>query len=204
MDAFEHIVSEVLQQQGFWTRTNFRVKLTADDKRTIHRHTSPNWEIDVVAYNPSRCELLVVECKSYFDSSGVRADVFEGLRRKDEKLYKLFCDEVLRGVVFNRLVCQLVEAGLCNVTTPVLCLAAGHIYRNEENRLKDIFTNRGWRLLGPSSLKFELTKFLDIGYENSITAVVAKVLLSKEKNEPPIPDTDRKIEGAKKAGVVWE
>jgi len=37
MDAFESLVSSILDRDGFWTRTEYKVELTKDEKREIGR-----------------------------------------------------------------------------------------------------------------------------------------------------------------------
>jgi hypothetical protein len=178
MDSFEQVVAAILQRRGFWTQTSVKVDLTKAEKRAIGRHSTPRWELDIVAYRGSSNELAVVECKSFLDSPGVRCDTFEGSRPKDETRYKLFCDTTLRKVVLDRLVTQLVKLGFCAPNPKVsLCLAAGKIYRGEEARLESIFQQRGWRLWGPSFIRSELEALRDSGYENTVAAVVAKLLL---------------------------
>ncbi len=71
MNAFESLVEMLLRRQGYWTRTCFKVELTADEKRAIGKHSSPRWELDVVAYKGQTNEVLAVECKSFLDSRGV-------------------------------------------------------------------------------------------------------------------------------------
>lgn len=48
MDAFESVVATILEREGFWVRTSFKVRLTKDDKHAINRPSSPRWEIDVL------------------------------------------------------------------------------------------------------------------------------------------------------------
>lgn len=78
MDAFENVVVEILQRDGYWMRNVFEVELTKEKKRKIARPSSPRWELDVVAYSAKRNELLVVEGKSYLDSGGVAFHAFDG------------------------------------------------------------------------------------------------------------------------------
>jgi hypothetical protein len=103
MDAFEQVVSEILWMEGYWVRTSVKVKLTKEEKRQIGRHSSPRWEIDIVAYSGRKNLLRVVECKSYIDSAGVRASAFDKSNPKHAKPYKLFNEPKLRRVVFKRL-----------------------------------------------------------------------------------------------------
>src|SRR5712692_1973939 len=101
MDAFENIVASILQRQGYWTLTSVKVKLTKAEKRAIGRHSSPRWELDVVAYSGRDNELRVFECKSLLDSRGVPCSAFNGKDPLVAKRYKLFCDATLCKVVLG-------------------------------------------------------------------------------------------------------
>src|SRR5436190_21893483 len=110
------------------------------------RPSAPRWELDIVAYSGRENELLVVECKSYLDSAGVRAASFDGPKAAKETRYKLFSDELLRRVVLSRLETQLVEQGFCPAGTKArLCLAAGNIH-GDPVPLRAIFDAKGWKL----------------------------------------------------------
>src|ERR1700691_5039850 len=98
---------------GFWVRTSVKVELTKEEKRLIRRHSSPRWELDIVGYNGRDNFLRIVECKRYFDCTGVRASGFDGSNADHAKRYKLFNEPELRRVVFNRLCLQFVESGAC-------------------------------------------------------------------------------------------
>ena len=78
MDAFETVVASILQRQGYWTLTSVKVELTKAEKVKIGRHSSPRWELDVVAYRGKGNEVLAVECKSFLDSPGVECSAFDG------------------------------------------------------------------------------------------------------------------------------
>lgn len=176
MDAFEAVIAAILQRQGYWTLTSVQVELTKEEKRAIGRPSSPRWELDVVAYKGKTNEVRVVECKSFLDSPGVECVAFEGKNKKAETRYKLFCEQTLRAVVFKRLKHQLVTAGFCAPSPVVtLCLAAGKI-RGNEDWLQAHFERQGWVLLGPAYIRAELRKLRDSGYENSVAAIVTKLL----------------------------
>jgi hypothetical protein len=177
MDSFEQIVASILERHGYWTRTSVKVDLTREEKRTIRRPSSPRWELDVVGYRGCDNHLLVLECKSYLDSTGVQVSTFTGKQPKDEKKYKLFFDETLRNVVLTRLVNQLIEQGFC-LPEPKLTLGlvAGKVYGDEE-RLRDYFDERKMELWTPTVIREELIALKDSKYENSVAAVVAKILL---------------------------
>lgn len=182
MDAFEAVVAAILQRQGFWTLTSVKVELTKEEKREIGRYSSPRWELDVVAYRGKDNKVLVVECKSYLDSPGVDRGAFDGSNKEAETRYKLFSEEALRKVVFRRLEHQLVSGGFCAEGPTIrLCLAAGKI-KGDESWLQAHFKEKGWLLFGPEYIRQELVKLRDSGYENSVAAVVTKLLLRKAKS----------------------
>jgi hypothetical protein len=177
MESFEQVVATILDRAGYWVRTSVKVNLTREDKQTIGRPSAPRWELDVVAYSGRANELLVVECKSYLDSAGVRAASFEGPKAADETRYKLFSDESLRGVVLSRLETELVAQGFCPPGTKArLCLAAGNIH-GDSALLRAIFEAKGWQLFERSWLIAGLEALATESYENSVASVVAKLLL---------------------------
>jgi hypothetical protein len=124
----EQLVSEILWMEGYWVRTSVKVELTKEEKRRIGLPSAPRWELDIVAYNARDNILRVVECKSYFDSVGVRASAFDGSNADHATRYKLFNKPDLRQVVFNRLCLQMVGVGACREGAVVkLSLAAGKV-----------------------------------------------------------------------------
>jgi hypothetical protein len=179
MDAFEQLVSEILWMEGYWVRTSVKVDLTKEEKRLIGRHSSPRWELDIVAYKGGENLLRVVECKSFIDSLGVKASAFDGSRAEDAKRYKLFNEPELRRIVFRRLSLQLAEAGACQNAPEVrLSLACGKV-RNKSDRevIRAHFIAQGWELWDEAWLRDRLKRMAGQGYENQVSAVVAKLLL---------------------------
>lgn len=148
MDSFESMVAMLLEREGYWVKSSFKVDLTKEEKRIIGRPSSPRWELDLVAYKGLTNELLVVECKSFLDSPGVRFRGFDGSDEKDAKRYKLFNEPILRETVVNRLVLQLIESGSCaDSPSVILCLAAGKFAsENDRIKIKAHFTDKGWRV----------------------------------------------------------
>jgi hypothetical protein len=179
VDAFEQVVSEILWLSGFWVRTSVKVELTKEEKRLIGRHSSPRWELDIVGYSGRENLLRVVECKSYLDSTGVRACAFDKSDPEEAKRYKLFNEPELRKVVFNRLSLQFTETGACREAPEIrLSLACGKI-RNEADRgaIRTHFEAQGWELWDEPWLRERLREMAEQGYENQVSAVVAKLLL---------------------------
>lgn len=72
MDHFENIISTLLEAEGYWVRQSFKVNLTKEEKRLVGKPSIPRPEIDLLALNFSRNEVLVLEAKSFLDSPGVK------------------------------------------------------------------------------------------------------------------------------------
>jgi hypothetical protein len=177
MDAFEHVVSLMLQERGYWTRIGYKVELPKDVKKRLGNPSMPRVEVDVLAFSPIRKEVLVVECKSYLDSPGVTADDFDFRDEDKGGKYKLFNKARLREAVLKQLVTQLAKEELCAEQASVhLCLAAGKIRRGNEDRLSILFRENGWRLYGPIDVAQAVRKLADKGYDNDVATVVAKIL----------------------------
>lgn len=177
MDAFESVVATILEREGFWVRTSFKVELAKQDKRDMGRPSSPRWELDIVGYRPGDNLLRVVECKSFLDSRGVTIGAFEP-GSSGASRYKLFTEPTTREVVLRRLVAQLCEANSIRESPTVqLCLAAGKIVASEVDRLQALFDVNGWQLFGPAWIREQLIGVAASGYDNAVAAVTAKMLL---------------------------
>jgi len=176
MDSFETIVRTIFERKGYWVKTSLKVDLTKAEKRRIGRPSAPRWELDVVAYKGGLNEILVIECKSYLDSTGVKA---AGLKNgKHKERYKLFNDATLQKVVFNRLVAQLAKSGSCPKSATVkLCLAAGKVAtKNDREELNEYFMAKGWEFFSDEWIRNELAQLAAAGYENEISIVTTKIL----------------------------
>jgi hypothetical protein len=178
MDAFEQVVSEILWREGYWVRTSVKVDLTKEEKREIGRPSSPRWELDIVAYSGRDNLLRVVECKSYLDNPGVGIRWLHNWNAKAPGRYKLFSDSKLCKVVLNRLSLQFVAAGMCLPNPKIrLSLVCGKIQNHARPGLEEHFKKNGWDLLDQKWLRESLEKMSAQGYENQVSAVVAKLLL---------------------------
>jgi hypothetical protein len=179
MDAFEQVVSEILWMDGYWVRTSVKVDLTKEEKVQIGRPSSPRWELDIVGYSGRDNVLRAVECKSYLDSRGVALRAFDGTDAKFAERFKLFSDDNLRTVVFGRLRKQLAECGACAPDATIkLCLACGRIATTADREgLHKHFAEKGWELWDEKWLRERLQLMSERGYENQVSAVVAKLLL---------------------------
>lgn len=182
MNAFEKVISEILWAEGYWVRTSVKVNLTKEEKRRIGVPSAPRWELDIVGYRGADNLILVVECKSYLDSDGVRAVSFDGSNSKHAARFKLFNRPKLRRVVFNRLRVQLAECGACKRAPKLrLALACGKI-RNEKDRdaIRSHFLKNDWYLLDEQWIYERLERFAKQSYEDLESAVVSKLLLRRD------------------------
>ena len=108
----------------------------------------------------------------------MRATGFDGSNQADQNRYKLFNDANLRSVVFKRLRLQLAECGACRPDAEVrLALACGKIRDKDRKWLREYFAAQGWELWDELWLREKLKRMSELGYENQVSAVVAKLLL---------------------------
>jgi hypothetical protein len=201
MDAFEHLVSEILWEKGFWVRTSVKVDLTKEDKRRIGKPNAPRWEFDIVAYSGRNNVLRVVECKSYIDSGGVSAKFF---KESYKKPFKLFTNETLRETVFARLGKQFAASGAC-MSEPkvILCFAAGHIAGEKDRAwIRKHFNEKGWELWDETWLLRGLTKIAARGYENQVSSVVAKLFINNGWTDGAVRDNKEEDKFTWKSGEL--
>jgi hypothetical protein len=178
MDYFEAIVKTLLEDDGFWTRQSFKVNISKEDKRNIGKPTIPRPEIDLIAFKPASKEILVVEVKSYLDSSGVHLSCLQERHEIPEGRYKLFTCENYREIVFTQLNKDLMSLGLIDTKHKIrLGLAAGNVYRKSEQEINEYFDSQSMFFWGPSEIKKRIQGLATKGYENDPTVIAAKVLM---------------------------
>lgn len=178
MDSFETVIGKLLEHEGFWVRTSFKVKLTEEDRKIIERHSSPRWEIDLVAYDQKENVIWMVECKSYLDSGGVNISAFNGKNPKFASRFKLFTEDGLFPVIKNRLCAMLLEKGACRRDPTVrLLLVAGNIAESSRAELKQHFLKNQWELWDEEEIRKRLIKLADDSYDDTVVSVVSKILL---------------------------
>jgi len=185
MNAFEDIVKLYLEEKGYWVRQSVKVnKISKQDKLDIGLPSMPRPEIDLVALNVKKNELLLVEVKSYLDSYGV---YFEAVSDKNNKLaerYRLFTDDKFREIVTKRLREEYLEQGLIDKNTAVnYALAAGHIhFPEDELKIKDHFSKQEekWILFAPKDIKEKVKELAEKGWEDNPVTMTAKLILRGE------------------------
>jgi hypothetical protein len=82
-------------------------------------------------------------------------------------------------VVLQTLVQQFVRAGFCS-PNPIVTfgLAAGKVHpAGCEDWMRSFFQDRQWQFMGPTQIRNEASELRDCNYENTVAAVVAKLLL---------------------------
>ncbi len=178
MNAFEHIAARFFEAQGYWTLVGLKIDLTKEEKRAVGNPSMPRPEVDVVAFKPGTNDLLIVECKSYLDSSGVRVESFIGEKSIHQDRLKLFSRPQPRELITEKLLVQLKEQGLLLSKNPAVRygLVAGKIKGEDESPLRIIFKDNGWLLVTPGELAQGLRKFAARGYEDDIVTMVVKTL----------------------------
>lgn len=178
MDAFENIVSQYLEEEGYWVRQSVKVPISKDDKKYIGLPSMPKPEIDLVALKAKSNTLLLIEVKSYLDSPGVRFDALTGENKKLAKRYRLFTDKKFREVVTKRLLEHYLDKGLINEDTEVnYVLAAGKIYSNDEEKIREYLTSKGWGLIPPNDIKEKVKELALKSWEDNIVTITAKLIL---------------------------
>jgi hypothetical protein len=178
MNAFEHIAARFFEARGYWTRVGVKIDVTKAEKCAVENSSMPRPEVDVVAFKPDPNELLIVECKSYLDSPGVRVESFIGKKSVHQDRFKLFTRPKLRELITEKLLAQLRKEGLLLAKSPTVRygVVAGKIKRGDESKLRALFTDNHWLLITPSDLAQGLREFAARGYEDDIITMVVKVL----------------------------
>lgn len=179
MHSFEELIAALLQRRGFWVSASVKVELTKEQKREIGRPSSPRWELDLVGYRAKGNDLLILECKSYLDSTGVSLKDLRDPDARNASRYKLFTESDLRRVVVASLADQMTARGACLPSPKVrLGLAVGRIANDTSAvDLQAFFDANGWELWTPDSIVEQLRSLADDGYDNSTASIVAKLLL---------------------------
>lgn len=184
MNAFENIVAQYLESEGYWVKQSVKIhRISKDDKKKIGLPTMPTPEMDIVAFNAKENELLLVEVKSFLDSQGVYFgdDDIGKFQPKSAsaKRYRLFSDQTFRRIVTRRLKEEFLEKGLVNSRTTVnYALAVGKFYSlKDEPVTRAHFKKRGWKLFSPEQIKDGIRTLAERSWEDDIVTMTAKLLL---------------------------
>jgi hypothetical protein len=185
MDYFENIVATLLEAEGYWVRSSFKVSVTKEEKRKIGKHTIPRPEIDLLALRVATNEVIAFEAKSYLDSPGVRLSDLQAEHEIPHGRYKLFTSEPYRSIVLSRLLQDLISKGMANKKTTIsLGLAAGKVYRKESLQIRTFMNQNTWVFWSPEDIKAKVSALAIQGYENNAAIITAKILLREQLVEP--------------------
>jgi hypothetical protein len=183
MNAFEDIVGRYLEEEGYWVRHSVKLNISKQDKVALEKHSMPRPEIDIVALNVCKNELLLLEVKSFLDSPyGVNYYEIIGEDKDAEKYdrYKLLTNIKFRDIVTKQLKREYIEKGLIKDSIMLRYgLAAGKIHSGHEDLLMKHFLKHRWVLITPAQIKETLRKFSGKGYEDDLVTVTAKLIMRK-------------------------
>ena len=178
MNAFENIIAQYLEEEGYWVRQSVKVDISKADKKEIGSSTMPRPEIDLVALKVKENELLLIEAKSFLDSPGVLFSGVSGENDKDAKRYKLFTNNKYKNIVTKRLREEYLKKGLINEETKInYALAAGNIYSNDEAKIRNYFSEKGWKLFSPNEIKNKIKELSRKGWEDNMVTITAKLIM---------------------------
>ena len=178
MDHFENIVRLLLENEGYWVVSSFKVNLSKEEKARTGKPTIPRPEIDLIAYRPGNGYITAIEAKSFLDSTGVSASSLEERYEVATGKYKLFTTPSYREIVFSRLSQDLVDRGFLTDELPIkLGLAAGKVKRGDEARIEEIMHREDWEYWSPKLIKEGIIALAEQGYENEAVYISAKILL---------------------------
>lgn len=178
MDHFEGIVATLLEAEGYWVRRSFKVNVTKEEKRLIGKHSIPRPEIDLLALNFAKNEVIAFEAKSFFDSPGVNFNELSATHDIPEGRYKLFTSARYRSIVFSRLHQDLIACGMANANTEIrLGLAAGNVHQGHAAIIRDFLQKNSWQFWSPDDIKAKVTALAERGYENDASIITAKILM---------------------------
>jgi hypothetical protein len=178
MDHFESIISTLLEAEGYWVRRSFKVNVTKEEKRQIGKPSIPRPEIDLLALHFSRNKVLVLEAKSFLDSTGVKLALLQEEHEVTEGRYKLFTSQRYRSIVLSRLLQDLIACGMASSDTKVsLGLAAGKVYQGQSGPIREFMEKNKWLFWSPEDIKHKVTALAERGYENDPAIITAKILM---------------------------
>ena len=178
MDHFENIAKILLENEGYWVRSSVKVNLTKEEKARTEKPTIPRPEIDLLAYRPGDSEIVAIEVKSFFDSSGVALASLTEEHDVATGKYKLLTSESYRNIVIHRLQKDLVFKKYLDKSLPVrLGLIAGNVKNGDEDAISQFAKKKGWFYWSPINVKERVVQLAAEGYENEAIYIAAKILL---------------------------
>jgi len=182
LDHFESIISTLLEADNYWVRRSFKVKLTKDDKLLTGKRSIPRPEIDLLAFDFAKNEVIALEVKSYLNSPGVKLIDLQQDHDLSDGLYKLFTSKRYRDIVLSRLHRQLIDCGMANEQTKVtLGLAAGKVYQGRSDSIRELLEGKEFKFWSPEYIKNKVMELAKLPYENDQAIITAKILFPESR-----------------------
>ena len=176
MDAFEQILRLFLEEKNYWTRHSVKVELTKQDKEELNLPTTPRAEIDLVAYNPNENEIILIEAKSFLNSTGVTIAGLNGTDKDTKNRYRLLNNDVFQKIVTERLIEDFTKRKIINKSTKVrFALAAGKVQKKSLKQVQGYLEEKNYIFFSPSEIKETIKGLADKGWDDNIVIVTAKL-----------------------------
>ena len=178
MDAFEEIISELLERDKYWVKNSVKINtITKEDKVDLQKPSMPTPEIDLVAYDAGNNELILIEVKSFLYSGGVRKDDVIVSHPYLKGKYKILTCLRYQEILKKRLREKWEERGLINPDTQIrFGLIAGNIYGNHESDIKKHAVDNNWFYWGPRDIETKIKDLANTSYENKQINMISKIL----------------------------
>lgn len=185
MDAFETIVATLVRRKGYWATVNLKIDLkellTDSERAEAELSSCRRWEFDIVAFKATTNEVLVIECKSFLNSKGVR--MADGKLQR-ETTYKLFNSKKKRDGVLKALGSHLLQNDMCRESPKIrLVLAAGKIQDRSRRSVGEYAKSGGWELWNEQYIHKMLSEAATDRYENDVAILTAKLLRQKRRRD---------------------
>jgi len=198
MDAFEEIAAQLLEEENYWVKKSVKIDLTPKDKVALQNDNMPRPEIDIVAFDFKKNECLLIEVKSYLDSSGVDfKDINQNYTSpRGSGRYKLLtCSNYRRKIEYRltrstnikdkngkiiRNIESWVKRGLIkNDITFRYGLIAGNVKKGHSDKIRKLFNKKRWLFWDANDIAKRIANLSNKGYENNRVTMVAKLYKKK-------------------------
>ena len=183
MDYFESICKTLLEKEGYWVKQSYKIELTREDKIQLNSPSLPRLEIDLIAFNYEKNELLFLEVKSFFDSAGVMLRDLQETHLYPKGRYKLVTCQKYREIVERQIKKELSDVGLVpkNIQTK-FGLIFGNVRTKDASGIEDFCTEKEWFYWSPKNVQEKVLNLASNKYENDPCVITAKIL----KNKRPV------------------
>jgi hypothetical protein len=178
MDYFESICKILLEEEKYWVRQSYKVELNKKQKLELGKPSLPRPEIDLLAFNFAKNELILFEVKSFFDSQGVKLSDLEKIHELPDGRYKLVTCGKYRRIIEENVKAELVKDGLVPEKIEVkLGLIFGKVRASDAEKIKSFCSEKNWFYWSPEDVQNKVKNLASKGYENEPSVITAKILL---------------------------